>query len=331
MAAICRIPECTFAETGTCLENNVPDECPNRLPVNELGASADLTIVPPPLAPPAQKQRFPSSLTLGKEETSQLMSARYCRVIGILGAPDSGKTASLASLFLLLSREKLTGFRFADSRTLMALNEIAQGARQWNRGSPPEQMTVHTKLAEDRDAGFLHIKLKRTADDENFDFLLPDIPGEWSDTFIDKNRVDRLLFLKAVDAIWLMADGRKLAGLETRKTTIRRLDLLLARIAAHMARPTRVLLVLSHRDSGEPATADIEQLKESAAAKQIDLDVVPIASFKRKGGQTIAGFGIADLITKTIGTASTQPSFWPEVKAENEPRAMLRFRSMRLR
>lgn len=331
MAAVCRISECTFAETGVCLENNVPDECPNRLPVSELGTSADLTTISTPLAPPPQKQRFPSSLTLGREETSRLMSARYCRVVGILGAPDSGKTASLASLFMLLGREKLTGFRFADSRTLMALNEIAQGARRWNGGSPPEQMTSHTKLADDRDAGFLHIKLKRTADDEDFDFLLPDIPGEWSDTFIDKNRFDRLLFLKAADAIWLMADGRKLAGLETRKTTLRRLDLLLARIAGLVARPTRVLLVLSHRDSGEPATTDIALLKESAATKQIDLDVVPIASFKRKGGQTNAGFGIADLIAKTIGTASTRPSFWPDVEAEVEPRAMLRFRNMRLR
>lgn len=326
MLATCRIPECTFAETGVCLENNPPDQCPNRA-VGEEDGETSTTFVPPPLSAPEQKPRFPSSLTMGLTEAGALMSERYCRVVGILGAPDSGKTASLASLFLLLGGNKLSGFEFSDSRTLMALNEIAQGARRFNEGSPPEQMTMHTELSEDRDAGFLHLRLKRIADKAIFDFLMPDLPGEWSDTFIDRNRADRLDFLKSADCIWIMADSRQLAKLDARRTILRRLDLLFGRVAALLDRPVPILLVLTHRDSGEASEEDMALLKASASAKNLGLDVVPISSFRRRGGQTGPGFGIADLITKTIGALPDPTPFWPVSTRSAEPRQMLRFRS----
>lgn len=326
MLSACLIPECTFAQTGVCLENNPPEACPNRTEADPAAEVADAAIMPP-LDAPAEKPRFPSSLTLGKVEASRLMSSRYCRVIGILGSPDAGKTASLASLFMLLGREKLTGYRFADSRTLMALNEISQGARRWNKGTPPEQMTSHTELSDERDAGFLHLKLKRSSDDLVVDFLLPDLPGEWSDTLVDTNRNDRWDFLRSADAIWLMADGRQLSGLETRRTALRRLDLLLARVAAMIDHPVRMLLVISHRDSGEPSADDLATLVESASVKGITLEVVPIASFRRKRGQASAGHGISELIDRTIGPPPQRPDFWPNIDQGNEDRSMLRVMS----
>ena len=327
MPSACRIPECTFAETGTCLKNKPPDQCPNRLAAEAESHVNPNAIVPPPLTAPVDKPRFPPSLTLGTVEAGQLMSKRYCRVIGILGAPNSGKTASLASLFLLLGREKLSGFRFADSRTIMALNEISQGARRWNKGAPPEQMTSHTELAEDRPAGFLHLRLHRLHDGAAYDFLLPDLPGEWSDSFIDKNRSDRLDFLRSADVFWIMVDGRLLSKLETRKTMLRRLDLLVARLANLINRPSRALLVISHRDSGDVNQQDLADLLKSAAARSIEMEVVPIASFKRRGGDRPAGFGISDLVVKTIGQMPIAPNFWPSGQAHAEQRAMLQFRS----
>jgi Double-GTPase 2 len=325
MPAVCRIPECTFAETSVCLENKPANQCPNRLD-GDAAAKADADIsIPPPLTAPAEKPRFPPSLTLGTLEAQQLMSKRYCRIVGILGAPDSGKTASLASLFLLLGREKLSGFRFADSRTIMALNEISQGARRWNKGAPPAQMTSHTELADDRPAGFLHLRLRRNSDNAAFDFLLPDLPGEWSDSFIDKNRSDRLDFIKSADIVWIMVDGRQLSNLETRKTALRRLDLLVARLAALVGRPMPALLVISHRDSGGVHLRDLKTLTDAAANRNIAMDVVPIASFKRRGGESSAGFGIADLVAKTIGNPPGAPTFWPNSRGPFEQRAMLQF------
>ena len=128
-----------------------------------------------------------------------MMGRRYFRVVGILGEPDAGKTASLVSLYLLLSRGKLTGFKYADSRTLMAFQEISQGALRWNEGEHPQQLTTHTKLADGRSAGFLHLRLMPTEGSEAVDLLLPDLPGEWTTALTDSNRFDRLDFLKGAD------------------------------------------------------------------------------------------------------------------------------------
>jgi hypothetical protein len=99
------------------------------------------------------------------------------------------------SLYLLVSRAKLKGFDFSDSRTLMAFNEISQGVLDWNEGQLPDQLTQHTELADDRTAGFLHLRLRRNADGEALDFLLPDLPGEWSTSFVDKDRKSGALMM----------------------------------------------------------------------------------------------------------------------------------------
>ena len=143
------------------------------------------------------------------------MSKRYCRVVGILGAPDAGKSASLASLFLLLGRDKLSGFRFADSRTIMALNEISQGARRWNKGAPPAQMTSHTELAEDRPAGFLHLRTPRALPTaKRSTFCASRFARRVVGFLIHKNRSDRLDFLKSADVV--LDHGRRTSAFETR-------------------------------------------------------------------------------------------------------------------
>jgi len=324
MAQTCRLPECTFSQTGVCLENNPVDGCPNRTAtdaVEEARLSAD---VPPPLQPPPSRPRFPPSLTLGTAEARQLMNGRYCRVIGIVGAPDSGKTASLVSLYLQLARRKLAGFEFADSRSIMAFNEISQGARRWNEGKPPEQMTSHTEPSDDRDAGYLHLRLRRTADRRAVDLLLPDLPGEWSTSFIDSNRADRLHFLKSADAIWVMADGRQLIASESRRGALRRLDLLLQRIAALLPQPPLLLLVISHHDSGAPRPEDLDALARDSGARGLPIEVVSIASFSRADSQIPAGFGIAELIAKSIAPRTRPLAFWPDRDLTQESRAMLR-------
>jgi hypothetical protein len=128
---------------------------------------------------------------------------RMFRLVGVLGAPDAGKTAILVSLYLLLSRGKLEGFTFSDSMSLLAFDEISRGARRWNGGAPPEQMTNHTEPPDHRTAGFLHLRLRDRESGVRHDVLLPDLPGEWSTSLIDSNRVDRLDFLKAADVIWV--------------------------------------------------------------------------------------------------------------------------------
>lgn len=191
---ICNKPECTLAQTGRCVLDHDPASCPIRLEsLKSLDASESGSIGEPVLASPTEIERFQSSYSLNISQAQTLMQERYCNIIGILGAPDAGKTACLVSFYLLLAHGRLSGFDFRDSKTAMAFEEICRGARRWDVANYPEQLTLHTEITDERTAGFLHLRLKAETG-KIVDFLLPDLPGEWSTSLIDSNRTDRLNF-----------------------------------------------------------------------------------------------------------------------------------------
>ena len=215
MSAACCLEICTVADTGRCALEKDPTTCANRnqtVPISLVtgagtldaasndGLPAAVGIGAPVLNQPANLAKFPRSTTLDPDVISKMMSTRYVTVVGILGDPGSGKTACLASLYLLLANSQLTGWSFADSRSLMAFEETARGARRWNEGTPPEQMTVHTEMADDRRPGFLHLRLQREEDGRCVDLALPDLPGEWTKALVRSSRSDRLEFLRSADA-----------------------------------------------------------------------------------------------------------------------------------
>lgn len=255
-----------------------------------------------------------------------MMGRRYFRVVGILGEPDAGKTASLVSLYLLLSRGKLTGFKYADSRTLMAFQEISQGALRWNEGEHPQQLTTHTKLADGRSAGFLHLRLMPTEGSEAVDLLLPDLPGEWTTALTDSNRFDRLDFLKGADVVWLMVDGRRFFEPEARQLALHRTKLLMQRLANFLVPPPKVILVVTRRDQGQPSQATLDDLRVEAHTRGLWVDVCLIASFADANGVT-PGDGVAELIAKTTRPVSDTPPFWPDTPDTlSNARVMNRFR-----
>ena len=309
----CLNNECTVAQTGLCLLNNQPDECPNRVSGHEADPSGDAspTHEKPELVAPKDTPRFPPSNGLGMDDVRALMGKEYCRIIGLLGVPDSGKTACLVSLYLLLAHNSVDGFTFADSKSLVALDELSRGARSWH-GAMPEQMTVHTESGDGRSAGLLHFKLMRKSDSARLHLFIPDLPGEWSTALIDNNRSDRLSFLRAADAIWVMVDGRTLIKKDQRRSAIHRASLLIDRIAS-LCSPDipAVRLVVSRFDLGKPAEEILQEFREYAARHYIDLSVSNIASFSDTEGIT-AGAGIADLIAQTVAAPIAKVDFWPK-------------------
>jgi len=327
MAAGCRQENCTVAETGVCLLNNEPAKCPNL--TAELDSQSLLDVaaeVAPPLVEPPKNPRFPLSLTLTPDQASHLMARQYCYLVGIIGAPDAGKTAALVSLYLLLARDHLNGFSFADSRSLRAFDDLSHGARRWNEGQAPEQMTVHTELADGRSAGFLHLRLKVEGQDKTVDLLLPDLPGEWTTEMLENSRVDRLEFLKRSDVIWLMVDGRQFANAKTRQLILHRTKLMLQKLSGFLKPAPPVKLVITRRDLGEPDNADLESLHAEARSRGLDMEILMIASFS-DGKEVTPGHGIAELIAASCKNNSKAPPFWPETSIiGEEERAMFRFR-----
>lgn len=328
----CRLSDCTFSLTGACVLNRPAEQCSNRTdlgnpaggteeadepdmlartagPVISGSSSSDLGNAV--LAPPDEAPRLPSSLTLGLEEVTSLMTRRHTTLVGILGLPDSGKTACLVSAYLLLARGGFEGYDYADSASLMAFEQISRGSRHWTKGDEPGQLTTHTEMADDRQAGFLHFRLRRQKDGRFFDLLMPDLPGEWSKALIDRTDTNRFAFLGSASVIWLMVDGRAFADPAKKRYAAYRTEVLVERLSAILPAPgARVILVPSWRDIGEFPEDAYESIRKEGLRHGLKIALAPIASFSF--GDVSPGFGVASLIDMTLNHELTPPDFWPD-------------------
>ncbi|WP_230853363.1 TRAFAC clade GTPase domain-containing protein [Pseudomonas syringae group genomosp. 3] len=266
-------------------------------------------------------------MALGLQTVDEIIASRYGTIVGILGDPESGKTACLVSLYLLVSHAKLNGWSFADSHSLLAFEEIARGARRWQDGQPPDQMTVHTELSDDRQPGLLHLRLRRDVDARTFDLFLPDLPGEWTKDLIKTDDAERFEFMKSADVIWLMTDGRALIKKQGRQGSIHRLNLLLGRLAKLFTDPApRLILVPTHRDHGEVPLSAVDQIRRDTAKLGLPFEVVPVASFSSGEGVIQPGYGLADLINATVRGACEQHPFRRSTPVRSAMRAFLSYR-----
>lgn len=340
MSSSCSFDGCTVDETGLCALSQDPSTCVNHLADKTVGASstnsveyseaisatADL-LGAPVLTQPTAINPLSSSRALGLESLNELMSSKYVNVVGILGEPESGKTACLASLYLLVSQAMLEGWSFADSRSLAAFEAIARGARDWNNAIAPEQMTGHTELADEHRPGFLHLRLRRLSDGRCVDLALPDIPGEWTQTLISSARFERFDFMMSAEVIWIVLDGRVLAEIEKRQGLIVRLGQLVGRLnTMFKEQMPRLLIVVTHQDSCPLNNDIVGRLQKELTRREAKAEIVNVAPFSDKPEVVSAGFGIANLIDLTVGNANQRLPFWPSSPPVDGQRAYLAYR-----
>ena len=329
MPQACSRAECTVGETGICVLNNDPATCSQRIGSRSTtpGKTPD-GLAPPSLVVPAERPRFSHSYALSPDDLAHYTTKRYHHLIGILGAPNAGKTAILVSLYLLLANNRLEGYEFADSYSMMAFDEISRGARRWNEGNLPEQLTSHTELPDDRTPGFLHLRIRRSVDGRLFDLILPDLPGEWSDTFIDHDRADRLAFLKGADCIWVTINGTELSQPKMRQQVLHRAHLLFQRLSKLLPPPMPpVFVIISHHDLGDPEVRSIASIEAEAKRYGLLVKAINVASFS-ENNDVLPGSGIGELVTLCLARSSSvdERAFWPSPLAQNATRFVLRFR-----
>lgn len=340
MSGTCKFDGCTVDETGICALARPASTCANRTPHDEdsvmsIDAQDHDNITSqivdqlgvPVLVQPERMSAFTSSRTLGLEDINALMGTRYVNIVGILGEPESGKTACLASLYLLVSHAMLEGWSFADSRSLAAFEEIARGARDWNDGLVPDQMTVHTELTDDRNPGFLHLRLVRLSDGQRVDLALPDIPGEWTQDLVTSAQSERLDFIKSAETIWIVLDGRALANIEKRQGLIARVGQLAGRLNTMLdTRVPRLLIVVTHGDSHTVDDVVSGRLQTEITRHGANAEIVSVAPFSDKPEKVPPGFGIAELINMTVGKLAERPTFWQSTDPSEDDRAYLSYR-----
>lgn len=328
----CQLSECTFNVTGQCVLNRPVEQCSNRtIPgeaadgikvddgADDSGSAPGLStegrssadVGGAVLTSPDEMPRLPPSLTMGLAEATSLMTRRHTTMVGILGLPDSGKTACLVSTYLLLARGGFEGYDYADSASLMAFEQISRGSRHWTKGDEPGQLTIHTEMVDDRQAGFLHLRLRRRSDGRFFDMLMPDLPGEWSRALIDKADSQRFAFLGSASVIWLMVDGRAFADPKTKRYATYRAEMLVERLSSILPTPKpRVILVPSWRDIGDFPEDAYYSIREEGRKHGLAIAIAPIASFSF--GDVPPGSGVASLIDMTLNHDRSAPDFWPD-------------------
>lgn len=339
MSIPCTFDGCAVSVTGVCALERDPATCEHRTATKDASGSATEVKAEPapaeaaadPSAPvlkrPTGAASFPSSRTLGPDLVSGMMGSRYVTVVGILGDPDSGKTSCLVSLYLMVANARLEGWSFADSRSLMAFEEIARGARDWNKGRPPEQMTMHTEMADDRRPGFLHLRLVRRADGRRVDLALPDLPGEWTTALVGTARTDRFEFMKSAEAIWVILDGRALMDKERRQGVIIRLGQLAGRLRTMFdGMVPRMMIVVTHRDRHELESSITNRITDELAKRDVVARIHQVAPFSDDKGQVRAGFGLAELVDATVDSQHKAIEFWPSSVPREGSRSYLGFR-----
>lgn len=349
MRGPCQNSSCTFNATKTCVLGNPPDDCENRPLLDEddgeeeegeedadegsVGGEDDASIadagrvgMPVLTAPDDVLRSLPASRTLGIAQVNAITESRPACLVGIVGLAGAGKTAALVSAYLLLSNGSFKGFSFADSDTLRAFEEITRASRTWQKGNPPEQITVHTTLSNDREAGFLHLRLRRDEDDRIFDMLLPDLPGEWSRALIDRDDTDRFAFLGASSVIWIMVDGRQFGNAGRVAHARYRAKLLIERLANLLkeTRP-RLIVVPTWQDKVAFPQAEAEILLECGRSFGFEVDIAPIASFSWND-DIDPGQGVAELFSMTLTAGPPPPDFWPDTDPDSNDRKLASFR-----
>jgi len=340
----CSFDSCTYSITGRCIQGASESECPHlqetddfEEPISQAVELDESNWHRPEgtedaaghavLQPTEDLPRLPSSMTLGREEAQELMCSEATTMVGIVGLPGSGKTACLVSAYLLLSRGAFQGYSYADSRSLMAFEQISRGSRQWADAEFQRQLTVRTELADDRQAGFLHFKLRRTGDGRLLNILLPDLPGEWSTSLINKADSERFEFIKSATVIWIMVDGRDFVDVKKRNYAIHRTELLITRLAEIVPpSETRLILVPSWRDIGTFPRTAFDKMKAEAASYGFSLNFSPIASFS-ENNLVPPGEGISELLDITLNHSRECAAFWPD-DPNGKLRKLTGFRSL---
>lgn len=315
-AGVCQNPDCTLSATGTCLLSH-PDPvlCPSFLATLEstgkLAEDDSRSILEPQeLAPVEAARRFHSGVELGITDALEIMRARYSHLVGLLGYTDAGKTCFLSSLYLMASRGLLpAGYRFAGSLTLQAFEDRARGLRKWEHGRLPKQLVDHTVLSDPRQPGLLHLALRQSLPDRRrFDLLFTDLPGEWSESLVQRStEAERLRFLQRADAIILVVDGPVLMSPD-RHVELQRMRYLADRIAGDVgvSVDTPVVVLVSKCDEIEmkiPKAA--EDLEKYVRSLGFSVTLVPCAAFSRDPARFPNGTGVFRAVEAVLSAGSS--------------------------
>lgn len=302
---LCSKSDCTFSLTGTCLES-VDDptrKCPN---LSARDGAAPKNDASPPSTETDKSgesaRQFASGLELGLQDVARFMRSKYTKLVGILGQVEAGKTCLLTSLYLQLTGRYLCPqYRFVTSETLLGFEQRARHLRDWSNSEVPDQIVDHTQLGHSRSPAFLHLAL-HDAQGLRHDFLLPDLPGEWTTSLLSEAATaGRFAFLNRSDMVLIVLEAPKFANARTRNNATTDATHLLARLADDIQLPKSIPLVLAVTkcdETGGKVPTELNRVADVASGHGYAAATVGLAVFPVGAPQIPTGFGIDKLLAQ---------------------------------
>jgi hypothetical protein len=323
----CIKSECTLATTGICLLKKSPQECEHHrtIPISASVARPHLQE-----SQLRSQQRFHTGIEMGTEDAVTISRSSYTRLIGVLGATNSGKTCLLSSLYLLASNGLLGDrFRFAGSLTLKGFEDRARHAREWTSGSFPEQLAEHTRLLDPRAPSLLHMALAETGKlARRRDLLFTDLPGEWTSQLVARaDTAARLAFLARADGVIVVLDGPSFASPFTRHTESMNACMLLGRLCSELKLDPSIPLVLAvskkdQIDGNVPAS--VEDVAHEARQLGFSPATMATCAFSSNPSKFAAGDGVVDIVAHILNAQPNPPR--PHIQSHTIPgRSFLRY------
>lgn len=241
---ICSNRLCRLAQDGKCLEGYEDlEKCPNygREPEDD---EDDGAVGEERVEESFDGIRLADALPLATGRASRLLAILPSRMLGIIGAYDSGKTSLIAGLYDLFQMGPVSGVRFAGSSTLHGLELICHDARV--ASDRDEAHSERTKRGEVR---FYHIDVRN--DEELTTLLIADRSGEEYEEVADLAVNASAMFeLRRADVITILVDGRRLASAADRADTMGAIPLIIQGMVengAFMRKPS-LAIVLTKAD-----------------------------------------------------------------------------------
>lgn len=149
-------------------------------------------------------------------ESAKITRASETSLVVVAGAPDSGKTSFVASLFHCFQRGPFAGHDFAGSVTCVGLDQRCHRARTRSRGHMPD--SERTKVGASK--RLLHLCVRKSdGTDQRKHVLFTDISGEeYNDIRHSVDECRRFSLLTRANHLVLLVDGERLTDLGDRHT-----------------------------------------------------------------------------------------------------------------
>ncbi|PJF10197.1 hypothetical protein [Pseudorhodobacter sp. MZDSW-24AT] len=254
---ICANRECRIAQGGKCVEGHDDlTKCPfygrepEELDDEQVGDGQESTSV-------FDGVHLPDALPLDSGGADKILAMLPSRMIGLIGAYDSGKTSVIAGLFDLFQLRAVSDSVFAGSSTLHGFEMICHDARVASERNEPH--SERTKRGEVR---FYHIDVQRNGVLQSL--LIADRSGEEYEEVADLAANAAGMFeLRRADVITILVDGRRLTSPSDRADVMGAIPLIVRGMAENGAflRKPNLAIVLTKNDAvqASPRKDRVEQ------------------------------------------------------------------------